>query len=146
MVGEKLIEALAARAAEGVQVWVMCDFIANLSTPEKMFAPLREAGGKVIRVKPYLTHYRSHRKIVSIDHRISYIGGMNIGKQYAGLDKVKTPWRDTQVRMEGACTAVLDEYFLRDWLCAVPRKDWKSTITQVQGPVSYTHLTLPTKA
>lgn len=91
MVGKKLIEALTARAAEGVQVWVMCDFIANLSTPEKMFAPLREAGGKVIRVKPYLTHYRSHRKIVSIDHRISYIGGMNIGKQYAGLDKVKTP-------------------------------------------------------
>ncbi len=133
VVGKKLIEALTARAAEGVQVWVMCDFIANLSTPEKMFAPLREAGGKVIRVKPYLTHYRSHRKIVSIDHRISYIGGMNIGKQYAGLDKVKTPWRDTQVRMEGACTAVLDEHFLRDWLCAVPRKDWKSTITQVQG-------------
>ena len=46
VVGKKLIEALTARAAEGVQVWVMCDFIANLSTPEKMFAPLREAGEK----------------------------------------------------------------------------------------------------
>ena len=46
MVGEKLIEALAARAAEGVQVWVMCDFIANLSTPEKMFVSPAGSGGK----------------------------------------------------------------------------------------------------
>ena len=35
-------------------------------------------------------------KIVAIDHEISYIGGMNIGKQYANMDKVKNPWRDTQ--------------------------------------------------
>ena len=67
VVGEKLVELLAKKAKEGVDVWVMCDFIANLSTPQKMFRPLTEANGKVIRVKPYFTHYRSHRKIVSID-------------------------------------------------------------------------------
>lgn len=49
----------------------------------RMFQPLVDAGGRVIRIKLYLTHYRSHRKIVTLDHRVGYIGGMNIGKQYA---------------------------------------------------------------
>lgn len=132
MVGENLVEVLTERAKEGVEVWVMCDFIANLSTPKKMFAPLVEAGGKVVRVKPYFTHYRSHRKIVAIDHEISYIGGMNIGKQYANMDKVKNPWRDTQIRLEGACTSILETYFVKDWLCSIKRGDWKHTISYIR--------------
>lgn len=127
-VGEAFVAALAKKAAEGLDVLVLCDSFANLSTPEKMFAPLREAGGKVIRMKPFLTHYRSHRKIVVIDHNISYIGGMNIGVQYADQAKVKTPWRDTQVRMTGRSAEVLDRYFLIDWLCSVKRKDFDSEI------------------
>lgn len=131
-VGEELVKALAEKAKQGVSVLVLCDFIANLSTPRKMFLPLIQAGGKVIRLKPYLTHYRSHRKIVTIDHQISYIGGMNIGKQYANLHQKKTPWRDTQIRMVGACTSILDEYFLTDWLLAVDRKDWDETVSQLE--------------
>ena len=132
MVGEKLVEILTRKAKEGVEVWVMCDFIANLSTPKKMFHSLVNAGGKVVRVKPYFTHYRSHRKIVSIDQKIAYIGGMNIGKQYANLDKVKTPWRDTQIRLEGACASVLNTYFLKDWLCSIKRCDWDHTIAYIK--------------
>ncbi len=123
-VGEALVNALADQARAGIQVRVLCDFIANLSTPQAMFRPLLDAGGQVIRVKPYLTHYRSHRKIVVIDNQIAYIGGMNVGKQYANLAPVKTPWRDTQVRLTGPCTQVLDSLFLTDWLCSVRRRDW----------------------
>ena len=112
---------------------VMSDFIANLSTPRKMFKPLVEAGGKVIRVKPYLTHYRSHRKIVTIDHRIGYIGGMNIGKQYANMAEKKNPWRDTQIRLTGACTATLDAYFMTDFLCAVRRRDWEDMVKHMES-------------
>ena len=133
LVGEALVKALSEKAREGVTVLVMCDFIANLSTPSKMFKPLIDAGGKVIRVKPYLTHYRSHRKIVAIDHHISYIGGMNIGKQYANMGKKKNPWRDTQVRLEGPCTTILDRYFLADWLCTIRKKDWDQTIHYIQS-------------
>lgn len=132
-VGEALVRALTAKAKEGVEIFVLCDFFANMSTPEKMFRPLREAGGKVIRIKPYFTHYRSHRKIVVIDHHISYIGGMNIGKQYANLAKVKNPWRDTQVRMVGPCASVLSEYFLVDWMCAVKRKDWDGAVAHIEA-------------
>lgn len=130
-VGEAFVNELAKKAREGVEVLVMCDFIANLSTPRKMFDPLTHAGGQVIRVKPYLTHYRSHRKIVVIDHEISYIGGMNIGKQYANMAKVKNPWRDTQVRLEGVCSLVLEKYFLTDWLCSVKRSGRSDAVSRL---------------
>ena len=133
LMGEALVDALAAKAKEGVKVLVMCDFIANISTPQKMFRPLISAGGKVIRIKPYLTHFRSHRKIVAIDHKISYIGGMNIGKQYANLAKKKNPWRDTQVRMYGPCTQELEDYLFADWLCAVRKKDWNATVSYMRS-------------
>lgn len=133
VMGEALVKALTEKAKEGVTVLVMCDFIANLSAPRKMFRPLVEAGGKVVRVKPYLTHYRSHRKIVTIDHKIGYIGGMNIGKQYANLAEKKNPWRDTQIRLTGACTATLDAYFMTDFLCAVRRRDWEDMVKHMES-------------
>lgn len=133
VMGEALVKALTRKAEEGVTVLVMCDFIANLSTPRKMFRPLLDAGGKVIRVKPYLTHYRSHRKIVTIDHQIGYIGGMNIGRQYANLAEKKNPWRDTQIRLTGACAAALDAFFLTDFLCAVRRRDWEDMVKYMES-------------
>lgn len=63
----------------------MCDFIANLSTPKKMFQPLAQAGGKVVRVKPYFTHYRSHRKIVSIDQKTAAASGVEIELMIPGI-------------------------------------------------------------
>ena len=93
---------------------VLCDFIANLSTPEALFRPLKQAGGTVKRLKPYVSHFRSHRKIVTVDGEIGYIGGMNIGVQYANGAKIKTPWRDTQVRFTGDCVHALENEFLLD--------------------------------
>ena len=121
-VGNALVEELTKKAKEGVEVFVMIDFIANVSSPPKMFKPLKNAGGTVKRLKPYLTHFRSHRKIVAIDGRIGYIGGMNVGEQYANQAKVKTPWRDTQIRITGASIAMLEYYFWTDWICAMSRK------------------------
>lgn len=132
-VGQAFVSALTTKAREGVSVYVLCDSFANLSTPKSFFKDLVKAGGKVIRVKPYLTHYRSHRKIVVIDSAVSYIGGMNIGNQYANLAKHKNPWRDTQVRLTGECNQILIQYFLEDWLCAVPKKDLDKTIEYVQS-------------
>ena len=133
VMGESLARVLAEKAAQGVKVLVMYDYLANLATPKKMFEDLERCGGRVIRIKPYLTHYREHRKIVAIDHRIGYIGGMNIGKQYANLAEKKNPWRDTQVRLTGACVASLDAYFMTDLLCAVRRKDWEPMVQYMES-------------
>ena len=133
IMGEALVKTLTEKAKEGVKVLVLCDFIANISSPRSMFKPLMDAGGRVIRVKPYLTHYRSHRKIVVIDHEIAYIGGMNIGKQYANLAAKKNPWRDTQVRLTGACTQILEHYFFSDFLCAEHKRNWNESIKYVKS-------------
>lgn len=122
-IGQAFAKALAEKAQEGVEVLVMLDFIANLSTPKAMFAPLVEAGGKVKRLKPYLTHFRCHRKIVTIDSKIGYIGGMNIGKQYANMAEKKNPWRDTQIRLTGQCVQMLEFYYMTDWFCAQKRRE-----------------------
>ena len=132
IIGHEFVRALTEKANENVTVLVMCDFMANIGTPHSMFRPLIKAGGKVIRIKPYLTHFRSHRKIVVIDRNIAYIGGMNIGKQYANMHKKKTPWRDTQIRLEGACTGVLNECFLRDWLLSARLKEWNYTVSCIE--------------
>ncbi len=124
-VGHALVDLLAEKAKQGVQVKVLIDFIANITSTPKMFRPLKDAGGKIYRVKPYLTHYRSHRKIVVIDNRIGYIGGMNIGKQYINFAKKKKPWRDTQVRLTGSGVNMLTYYFYIDWVCAIERKKFK---------------------
>ena len=128
-VGQAFQDALCKKAKSGVNVYVLCDSFANLSTPKKFFDPSIH----VIRVKPYLTHYRSHRKIVVIDEDIAYIGGMNIGKQYANMAKKKNPWRDTQVRLTGDCVQILLQYFLQDWLCAVKKNEVDSVIEKIQS-------------
>lgn len=71
-------------------------------------------------------------RIVTIDQKVAYIGGMNIGKQYANMDKKKNPWRDTQIRLEGASASVLNTYFLKEWLCYIKRSGWQDTISYLR--------------
>lgn len=114
-VGHSLIELLTKKAQEGVQVKVLYDGFGSFMTPAGMFHPLVRAGGHVKRIKPIMTHYRNHRKIVVIDGLIGYTGGMNIGRKYINLDKKKRPWRDTQIRVEGDAVYALQYYFMYDW-------------------------------
>lgn len=102
---------------------VICDFFANLGRGRKFFGPIIEAGGYFKRIKRTFTHFRSHGKIVTIDGEITYTGGMNIGKQYANSGKVKTPWRDTQIRLTGGCVAILENYVNMDTLCSMNKSE-----------------------
>lgn len=121
-VGQELLRILTQKAQEGVQVRVLYDGLGSLATPRGMFLPLIHAGGQAKRIKTLLTHFRNHRKIVVVDGRIAYAGGMNIGKKYLGKHKKKTPWRDTQIRVRGDMVSVLQYFFFYDWLYANPEK------------------------
>ena len=121
--GNAFLKLLCKKASEGVRVWLMCDFVTSFVGPSKLFKKLKQCGGSVRTMKPYLTHYRDHRKIVIVDEKIGYIGGMNIGEQYAGLHKVKTPWRDTQLRFTGQGVFMLIYYFMTDWAFASTRNE-----------------------
>lgn len=117
-VGREFLALLTEKAKEGVVVRVLYDGVGSFLTPRYAFRALRHAGGQVKRIKSIWTHFRNHRKIVVIDGIIGYTGGMNIGKKYLGELKNKSPWRDTQIRMEGDAVYYLQYYFLYDWFYA----------------------------
>lgn len=131
-VGKRLVKLLAEKAGVGVTVRVMYDGVGSLGTPRAFFRELIKKGGNVKKIKPFITHFRNHRKIVVIDGKIGYLGGMNIGEQYAGRHRVKTPWRDTHIRLVGEAVNTLQYWFLYDWLYA--NKPQKTGISEREIP------------
>lgn len=116
-VGEKLIKLLEEKVKEGVEVRIIFDGIANITTKSKFYDKLIKYGGFIrkFRLWGLGTNFRNHRKIVVIDGKIAYTGGMNIGEQYANGHKRKNPWRDTHVRLLGESVGILQYYFIKDW-------------------------------
>lgn len=123
-IGQKLVDLLAQKAAEGVEVRVMYDSFGVILyswQQKKMFKRITAAGGRVQKflntpiINLLRVNYRNHRKIVVIDGEIGYTGGMNIGREYMGMHKRITPWRDTHIRVRGSCVASLQMRFLMDW-------------------------------
>lgn len=119
--GRKMIALLAEKAREGVEVRFIYDSFGNLKTKRRTFEPLKRAGGKVVKFLPnpfvnlLRVNYRNHRKIVVIDGEIGYLGGINVGNEYMGMDPKKSPWRDTHLRITGSSVVTLQLRFLMDW-------------------------------
>lgn len=123
-IGQKIIAALTQKAQQGVQVRIVFDSMGSWLTKDKAFRELKAAGGQVFRFFPlrlptlFRANYRNHRKIVVIDGRIAYTGGMNIGDEYMGLNSKLAPWRDTHIRLTGNSVRSLQARFLMDWYYA----------------------------
>lgn len=106
--GRRFAEALAARARAGIEVCVMYDALGSMDSDEKIFDFMREAGAKVVEFRPIMPwrrrfrlYGRNHRKQIVIDGRIAYLGGINIGDDYACVEDGGKGWRDTAIRIEG---------------------------------------------
>lgn len=112
-----VMEALKQKAREGVKVRFINENIGNFPHPHKYYDQIQEAGGEVTRfsrLNPYtfLTrlNFRNHRKIVVIDSKIAYTGGMNLNNNYI------YKWRDTHVRLEGPAVNQLQLIFMDTWI------------------------------
>ncbi len=118
--GSKAIrEMLMEKASEGVEVRFIHENIANFPIPGRYYAKMRKAGVEVIRFTNPRSHilalttmlnYRNHRKIVVIDGKIGYTGGMNINDNYFHR------WRDTHMRITGPAVASLQYIFMDSWI------------------------------
>ena len=116
--GRKLIHALSVKAAQGVEVCLSVDGMGCWRTPRSCYLPLTAAGGHVaLFLPPHLAriNYRNHRKIAVVDGHIGYVGGMNIGDEYAGHTKRFGHWRDTHIRIVGDAVKDLEMRFAMDW-------------------------------
>ena len=119
----KIKNLLMQKAREGVKVRFIHENIANISIWPGYYNEMKEAGVEIVRFTNPDTfilskfNYRDHRKIVVIDGKIGYTGGMNIGDDYFFR------WRDTHMRMTGNAVASLQYCFLNSWITSGGRID-----------------------
>lgn len=121
IIGNTIVDALTERANAGVKVRLIYDDVGCIAVSKKMFDKLKDAGGEVFSFFPsYLKfinlnlNYRNHRKIVVIDGKIGYVGGMNIGDEYMSLHKKLNPWKDCHLKIIGESVNFLQLRFLQD--------------------------------
>ncbi|MFE6799270.1 cardiolipin synthase [Paenibacillus chitinolyticus] len=120
--GRRVIDALAEKAKEGVEVRFLFDDIGSSWLPRQFYKPLLDAGGEVAiffpsRI-PYLNfrvNYRNHRKLAIIDGMTGYIGGFNIGDEYLGINERFGDWRDTHLKVTGSAVLQMQAQFFMDW-------------------------------
>lgn len=120
--GREIADILIDKARQGVHVMVIYDHVGSFSTSSRFFARMRSAGVDVhpfFRVTfPQLANrinWRNHRKLVIIDRKIGYIGGMNIADRYISGTAENPVWRDTHFRLQGDIVESLLLSFAIDW-------------------------------
>src|SRR5690554_705133 len=121
-VGNLLKDVLVQKAKEGVEVRFIYDAFGSRSIRGKLVRELKEAGVEAypfnrIRI-PFLANrlnYRNHRKIIIVDGRCAFVGGINVSDQYINDGREKIFWRDTHLRIDGPSVLQLQHLFLGDW-------------------------------
>lgn len=121
-IGNKMLNLLIKKAKEGVKVKLLYDAWGSLGATKAWFDQLNKAGGEVLpfvtsrnMITRYRINYHLHRKIVIVDGKTSWTGGFNVGDQYLGRKKKFGYWRDSQVRIVGSASLLLQERFVMDW-------------------------------
>lgn len=126
-IGNAIKEALIRKAKEGVKVRFIYDDYGGKEVRRSYSKELRAAGAEVFPFRKILfifwanrLNYRNHRKIIVVDGKIGFVGGINIGDEYINEEgQEKEYLRDTHIRLEGYSCYALQHIFLSDWnFCA----------------------------
>lgn len=120
--GQTIKDVLVEKAKEGVEIRFLYDSVGSWLLSKQYINELRQAGVAMVPffpVKvPFLNHkinFRNHRKIVVIDGNAGFIGGLNIGDEYVGMNRHFGFWRDTHLAVHGEAVRSLQLIFLEDW-------------------------------
>ncbi|HMN44947.1 MAG TPA: cardiolipin synthase [Povalibacter sp.] len=144
-VGSEFADLLIARRRAGLEVRVIYDAVGSVTTPGEFFDRMREAGVEVREFRPldpvrtplpWKINNRDHRKIVVVDGRIAFTGGINISSTYesssatrpgpeAGRDEA---WRDTHVEIVGPVAAQFQALFFATWTRAGGKVDTRNPL------------------
>ncbi len=137
--GERLRDALARAARRGVKVRLLVDDVGSRLAKPAFFMPLQQAGGKVERFlkvnilsRRLTLNNRNHRKVVVVDGKTAFTGGMNVGDDYAGRGE---PWLDLHACIRGPVVYALQEVFCQDWYHATGEDLVSTTYFPVQKAV-----------
>jgi len=119
--GREFRDRLVNAAKRGVRVMVMVDAVGSWPLPESFWDELRNAGGMVRQFRPVsrgMFLFRNHRKLLLVDDRIAYIGGMNIADEYFRGSRGEQAWRDNALEIAGSKVMWLRRSFDRMWMRA----------------------------
>lgn len=122
-VWEEMFNILRFKAREGVEIKLIYDDFGCVDRfdDKKFFKKLINHGIDAVsfnRIIPTLntfSQYRDHRKIVVIDGKVAFTGGINVGDEYANVKKKYGHWKDTAVKITGAATWSFTVMFLNNW-------------------------------
>jgi cardiolipin synthase A/B len=121
-VGREFAEALAARASAGVNVHVLIDWVGSQKVDERLLDLMRGAGVQVERYHPlhwyHLTRMnnRTHRKLLVVDGKVGFTGGVGIADVWSGHAQDPNHWRDSHYRVEGPVVAQMQTAFSDNWI------------------------------
>ena len=121
--GRALSELLKEKSHQGVKVFLLYDHFGSLGTPRSFWKEMSQAGVRIRASHPLKWtapfHYvhRDHRKLIVIDSKKAFTGGLNIANEYSGLHlrRKSRGWRDTGIMMEGLIVKELFETFKKSW-------------------------------
>jgi len=134
-IGEEIARALSDQARAGIAVHVLLDWVGSSKMHKHYLQMLREAGAEVIQYhKPHWTglgrmNDRTHRKLLVIDGRIGFTGGVGIADEWTGHAQDEKHWRDTHFRVEGPAVGQMQAVFMDNWV--------KATGNVLHGPLYF---------
>ena len=152
-IARKVADTLAARARAGVRVRVLLDDYGSTQMDDALVQKMKSAGAEVERFRPVVrwkfweSDHRTHRKIIVIDDRVGFTGGVGIASEWEGDGQAPDEWRDTHFRVEGPVALELKAAFLTDWrdaghplgrgdiVCERPAADGDVEIAVIDGSV-----------
>lgn len=124
-IGTELLKLLMEKASQGVAIRVITDGVGSLELSTRYIQKMKDAGIQYFSFLPLWfsffrrrLNYRNHRKIVIVDGKVGFIGGLNIGDEYVGRNDKTGFWRDTHLQLEGDAVYELQTIFLHDWAFA----------------------------
>ncbi|AMP05441.1 cardiolipin synthase [Collimonas pratensis] len=131
--GQRFADLLIEKQRAGVQVNIIYDSVGSIGTPTEFFERMRASGIRLVEFNPvnplkrfgrWQLNHRDHRKILVVDGKVAFTGGVNISAAYANSSLFRSRrrseagpvgWRDTHVRIEGPAVASLQLLFLQTW-------------------------------
>jgi cardiolipin synthase A/B len=120
--GEWFTTAFERAAQRGVTVKIVLDAVGALNIDRQHLRRLRDAGAQVVwfNTPAWYTfqqvNHRTHRKILVVDGRVGFTGGVSIGDQWMGDAQSAEHWRDTHVRIEGPVARLLEAAFYENFI------------------------------
>ncbi len=124
-VGRQFADALIAKSEGGVKVRVIYDAVGSIQSDGRMFARMRDAGCEVEQYNPIapwrarfrigVLNNRDHRKLLVVDRRVGFTGGVNLGDEWAPKSVGGAGWRDDTIRIEGPAAEQMCDIFDYGW-------------------------------